>query len=196
MGVCFPVQILLSSDGEELVHVDGVGCFGQEVLVGMRRRMTAVAYTSVECLNVEKDDLLQLFKQGIGSDLRRICMVLLDAFMARERLRSFGTKLRISFQKNKDPRVDAACVLQLMWRRFCDRDAAATNELYKLISKFDSRNRAAESKKAGATKAPKSLGAPSSDINILAAIGKLAAQQDAMQASINSIERKMAPPQK
>ena len=83
-------EIMLASDGEDLIHVDGEGCFGQEVLVGMRRRNTAVAHTNLELLNIETGNLVKLFKDGIASDLRRVCQVLLEEFMARERLRNLG----------------------------------------------------------------------------------------------------------
>ena len=41
---------LLATTGETLVRLDGSGCFGQEALIGMRRRTSAVARTSQEPL--------------------------------------------------------------------------------------------------------------------------------------------------
>ena len=173
----------------------------------MRRRSTAVAHTGVELLNIEKGDLIKLFKQGIGSDLRRVCTVLLDAFMARERLRYFGTALRIAFVRS--PEVKAACLIQLQWRRFCESEAQETNELYKLISNQRARSKSVammprrpsivEPSRMNSAGEPSRLGfsgpsAPTRDNTggILAAIAKLAAQYEASQTGIHVSIGKLA----
>ena len=80
---------------DELVRVDGVGCFGQEVLVGVRRRCTTVASSNVETLFIERDDLVKLFRQsGHAIDVRRIIANVLAPYSAREHLSSFKVTRR------------------------------------------------------------------------------------------------------
>ena len=66
--------------------------------------------------------------------MRRICTYVLHKFMGRERLRNFGTALhRLAASLGDRTRDAAAFKLQLAWRRFCDREVAKNDELYKLI---------------------------------------------------------------
>ena len=117
--------------GDEVGRVDGIGCFGQEVLVGLRRRMTYVAHSLVEVFIIERADLLKLFQQGAHADLRRICRTVLDSFLRQERLRALLLKLLRAAERN--PAMRAAYTMQLCWLRFCEREASERDELYKLI---------------------------------------------------------------
>lgn len=55
-------MLLAYPSGEEQLRSKGLGCFGQEVLLGTRRRNTAVAGHAVEALSLEKGPLLKLFQ--------------------------------------------------------------------------------------------------------------------------------------
>ena len=112
-------ETFLELSGAALLNTRGVGCVGLEVLAGMRRRLTARANTNVEALMIDKDDLIHL---GLGdsTNLRRMCNVLLTHFMGRERLNRLGMALRVAAAKPAS--VRAACMRQLAWRRYCDRE--------------------------------------------------------------------------
>ena len=128
-------MLLAYPSAEELTRIDGIGCFGQEVLVGKRRSQTARASKNVETLIVEKANLLLLFRKGdFEADLRRVCTAILDSFIAQTRLATFKTKMRRSAARIKGERdMWAAYTLQLVWRTYKERDARANDELYKLI---------------------------------------------------------------
>ena len=136
-------EALLSLDehGDELVEKRGPGCgsFGQEVLVGERRRCTAVAYsTSVESFIVERADLLRLFsRKELTVDLRRVCRELLDDFMARDRMRSVKIKMRMGKIFSLPSLTDeerAGLRLLDSWRLYRRRRAQEHDALFKLIN--------------------------------------------------------------
>jgi hypothetical protein len=54
--------VLAYPSGKELLRSKSLGCFGQEVLLGTRRRETAVASRTVEVLSLEKAPLVKLFQ--------------------------------------------------------------------------------------------------------------------------------------
>ena len=132
--------LALDEDGDELVERRGPGCgsFGQEVLVGERRRSAAVAYTaSVETFILERADLLRLFSQKeLTVDLRRVCRELLEDFMARDRMRNIKTKLRmgkIFSVPHMDAKERAGLRLLVSWRRYRQQRAKEHDALFKLI---------------------------------------------------------------
>lgn len=154
-GMCVERRVTLSEElllspttGEVLVAVDGSGCFGQEALLGMRRRCTAMAHVQVNLLIIEKPDLLKLFKQAgenLVIDLRKICNTVLAQFMARERLARTKIKLYrgiLAKQRGERARRDHAELgLLLAYRRHRDRFSLQHDELYKIISKEFSRKK-------------------------------------------------------
>uniref|UniRef100_A0A7S3AWV0 Uncharacterized protein n=1 Tax=Haptolina ericina TaxID=156174 RepID=A0A7S3AWV0_9EUKA len=80
---------------------------------------------------IEKSDLLALFKQSDSSDLRRMCVAVLDNFLSVERIRNLATSLR-AFSSHTDPRAKAEMIVKLAWRRFAGRKAER-DELSKII---------------------------------------------------------------
>jgi len=130
------VEVVLSTEaesrGEQLLELDGVGCFGQEVLVGLRRHHTAVAHTKVESLIIEKADLITLFKNTASrANVQRICTSLLHSLLMHERLRKIATAMRRSCAPDEQSR--AVFALQRAWRHFVDREAQRSDELCRLI---------------------------------------------------------------
>ena len=64
------------------------------MLIGSRRRNTAVAFKQAEVLMIEKKHLLKIFKAtGFDADLRRLSAAALEMFISRERLRSVKAKV-------------------------------------------------------------------------------------------------------
>jgi len=135
-------ETLLSVDEEadELVEMHGAGCgsFGQEVLVGERRRCTAVAHTAVvETFIMERDDLLRLFDhKELTVDLRRLCHELLEDFMARERISNIKRKLRmgrIFTVPSLSAEERAGLRLLFSWRRHRQIRAKQNDALFKVI---------------------------------------------------------------
>ena len=55
-------MLLAYPSGEVAVRMPSLGCFGQEVLLGTRRRETAVARSPIEALILEKAALAKLFQ--------------------------------------------------------------------------------------------------------------------------------------
>ena len=126
--------ILSYPQAEELCTLDSIGCFGQEVLIGSRRRNTAVAFKQAEVVMIEKKHLLQIFKAtGLDADLRRLSVAALEMFISRERLRSVKAKIARTVAHNTgDFTLSAALGLQIQWRRFVQAEAFKHDELYKL----------------------------------------------------------------
>ena len=132
-------QVLLSpsaNGSEELARTHGVGCFGQEALLGMRRRCTAIAASSVEALIIGKADLLELLRRAeFAVDTRRICRVVIECFIARERLRKFKSKLMKAVAGMASDRQGyAASSIALAWRRHIEQQTQKIDPLYQLFS--------------------------------------------------------------
>jgi len=120
------------------MHGAGCGSFGQEVLVGERRRCTAVAHTAVvETFIMERDDLLRLFDhKELTVDLRRLCHELLEDFMARERISNIKRKLRmgrIFTVPSLSAEERAGLRLLFSWRRHRQIRAKQNDALFKVI---------------------------------------------------------------
>jgi hypothetical protein len=165
------------------VSVDGVGCFGQEVLVGLRRRRTTVASSHLELLILEKASLLQLFADAENNaDVRRLCVALLDSFMKRERLRRFRAKASRAAARTKgDIEAAAAWHMHLCWERYTDTTLRSTDKLYRLISA-----------KPGAmtlTVRPAEDGSADSKSTTAAAIDDLRHKQEAMMAATLALQK-------
>jgi len=129
-------EVLLSTDkGEELVAVEGVGCIGQEVLLGVRRRNTITAHTKhVEFLIIGQEAMSNLFSKTDSGNLHRISHAVLENFHRRVRLESFKWKL-----ESHKARVNGADDLYvhyaflIAWRRFHTKQALKSNNLLKII---------------------------------------------------------------
>ena len=171
-------ETFLEPSGAALLNTRGVGCVGLEVLAGMRRRLTARANTNVEALMIDKDDLIQLFKLGDSTNLRRMCNVLLTHFMGRERLNRLGMALRVAAAKPAS-RVRAACMWQLAWRRYCDREARRHDELCKLIMS-----------RRGHHTVPGSGADVGGSARLLQHLQRLEEKQDRMYASLTRLEKR------
>lgn len=124
---------LLSFEDETipLITRPTVGCFGQDVLVGHRRKETHRAASPCEMLIITKSDLALLFKADRIS-ARRICTVVLRGFFSQERLRSLAWKFRITVCR--DPRLRAAMIMQYAWRRYMDIQMQENDEIYSLVA--------------------------------------------------------------
>ena len=130
----------LDEDGEnelETISVDAVGCFGQSVLLGRRRRFTHQAKTKTQILLISKVDLEKLFaSHHHRSHSRRLCNIVLKNQKTNDRLYRMADVLRIAMARRGDLDADAhraALLIQYCWRRFLIRRSDRHDSLYKLI---------------------------------------------------------------
>ena len=178
-----------------LASLSGTGCFGQEALVGLRRRSTAVARTFVETLIIEKADLLQLFKGGqAASDLRRICNAVLSTFMGLERLRNLGTALRFDAAGRAGldgKHLRAQLLMKLAWRRYEQR-YSQQDELRCLIK--NTRQQTRESAARRSTSSVSDMApSPGPDGFLMARkLEQLEANQRSLQASLVEVQSSLS----
>ena len=108
-------EYMLAPNGEPLVALDNPGCFGESVILGLRRPATHVATRWCETLCLAKDDLSHLFAKNKRAGVK-IVTTLLKAAGRRQRLQGMMTRFMINaLPKSSD--VRAAMIVQRAWQR-------------------------------------------------------------------------------
>lgn len=116
----------------EEIRIDGVGCFGQTMLLGRRRRFTHVASVPSSVLLITKSDLRNLFASvELRTTASRMCRAVLRHQEAADRLQNMADVLRIALAERGDPNR-AALLVQYCWRRWLQRQAAISDTLHQL----------------------------------------------------------------
>ena len=129
------IEELLSFDFEDereaLKVRKTVGCFGESVLVGHRRKETHKAVSPCQLLIITKADLATLFEADPAS-ARVICNDLLKGHSAHVRLRALAFKFRLAACSDK--KLRASLIIQRSWRRFSDNAAQEHDDIYKFVA--------------------------------------------------------------
>jgi len=134
-------EILLTSDAKRAVAppMAHEGIFGQAALLGRRREATLVARNNCEALLIAREDIQRLFDND-GPSARRVCVLVLDAFLRMDRLSMLALRLRVlahSHHKDHKKGLEEWCALtiQYHWRRYSDLLARVTDPIYELMER-------------------------------------------------------------
>ena len=122
-------EVMLSSDArpEPLITLDHAGCFGESVILGMRRPATHVATSWCDTLCLSKNDLSYLFSKNKRAGVQIVSSLLASAGR-RQRLQGMMTRFVIGTLP-KGSEVRAAMILQRAWQKVMMRVSAATAPL-------------------------------------------------------------------
>ena len=119
-----PREVMLSPNGESLIELEHAGCFGESVLLGLRRPATYIAATWVETLTLAKTDLSDLLCKNKRVGVK-IASTLLSSAGRRQRLNGLMAKFVINTLP-KSSEVRAAMIVQRMWQKAMMRLSADT----------------------------------------------------------------------
>ena len=104
------------------------GIFGQAALLGRRREATLVARTNCEALLIAREDVQRLFDND-GPSARRVCVLVLEAFLRMDRLSMLALRLRCLSHSHQKGEEWCALTIQYHWRRYSDLLARANDPI-------------------------------------------------------------------
>jgi CRP-like cAMP-binding protein len=126
-----PREIILARDRTPLLTMENAGCFGESVLLGLRRPATHVATKWCETLALAKEHLSQLFTSNPRAGVQ-IVQTLLAETGRRQRLNSLMARFVISMLP-KDSETRAAMIIQRVWQRTMMRLCAASAPITRIL---------------------------------------------------------------
>lgn len=126
-----PREIILARDGTPLLTLENAGCFGESVLLGLRRPATHVATRWCEMLGLSKEHLSDLFTANPRAGVQ-IVQTLLTETGRRQRLNSLMARFVISMLP-RNSEVRAALVVQRAWQRVMMRLSAPTAPITRIL---------------------------------------------------------------
>ena len=95
-------ETLLDSRGEVLHTLPALGCFGESVIIGLRRPATHVASAWTETLVVDRHDLVTVFSNRPQSSAKVVTQIFASGFR-RQRLKVPSAAARLSSRVRRPP---------------------------------------------------------------------------------------------